>query len=79
MFLHSVSRRLLTANTVLKVNTLRCINIAFGSSETEIIDKWKQKFASENISEIESSIKHILGHVIGQKKVAIKISCVSLL
>lgn len=79
MFLHNVSRRLLTANTVLRVNTLRCINIAFGSSENEIIDKWKQKFASENISEIETSIKHILGHVIEQKEVAIIIPYVSLL
>ncbi|XP_055308117.1 MTRF1L release factor glutamine methyltransferase [Sitodiplosis mosellana] len=68
MFLHRVSRQLLTANTVFSVKTLRCLNIAFGRFETEIIDKWKQKFASENVSEIENSIKYILEHVIEQKE-----------
>lgn len=73
MFLQKVSRQLLTANTVLNVNTLRCLNIAniaLGKNETEIIEKWKQKFAKENIDEIESSIKHILDHVINKKEVS---------
>lgn len=65
MFLQKL--RLLTANALLHSNPLRCLNTAsLGASETEIIDKWKQKFASENISEIESSIKLILNHVIEQ-------------
>lgn len=68
MFLHRVSRQLLTSS-VFGVKTLRCLNIAFGSSESEIIDKWKQKFASENVSEIENSIKLIIRHVIEDKEV----------
>lgn len=72
MFLHRISRRLLASNTL---NTQRCLNIALGRSDTEIIDKWKQKFASENISEVESSIKHILDHVIEKKEVFKIIYC----
>lgn len=40
-----------------------------GSCENEVVEKWKQKFANENISEIESSIKHILDHIIGRNEV----------
>lgn len=66
MFLQKMSKRLYTANTLLNYNGLRCI--ASGSSETAMIDKWKQKFRSENISEIDNSIKHILEHVIHEQK-----------
>lgn len=69
MFLQKLSRRLLSATSVVNVNTLRTLNFALGRSETELIDKWKQKFAEENISEIDTSIKHILEHVIEKEKV----------
>lgn len=65
MFLRKL--RLLTANNAFfNASSSRCLNIALGTSETEIIDKWKKKFASENISEIDISIKHILNHVVAQ-------------
>lgn len=66
MFLQSVNR-LFSAKTLFSVKTLRCSNIAFGRSE--LIDKWMQKFASENISEPERSIRHILEHIVGQNQV----------
>lgn len=69
MFLQKLSKRLFTFNAILNASTLRCLNVALGSAESEIIDKWKRKFANEKISEIESSIKHILDHVLEQKKV----------
>lgn len=69
MFLRKGSRQL-TAN-ILNVNSLRCSNVALKKSE--IIYKWKQKFANENISEVDSSIKHILNFV--QKEVFIVIFC----
>lgn len=57
--------RLITGNAVMHLNSLRSLNIAaLGTCETEIIEKWKQKFASENISEPDESIKHILKYVI---------------
>lgn len=69
MFLHRLSRQLLIANNVFSVKSLRCLNIAFGRSETELIDKWKHKFASENVSEIENSIRYILEHIVEQNEV----------
>lgn len=62
MFLRKGSRSLFTAN-VLKTGAHRCSNVAQKNSETEIISKWKQKLANENISEVDSSIKHILNYV----------------
>lgn len=64
MFLLKVNKSLFRGNC-----QVRYLNLALGKSETEIIEKWKRKFASENISEIEESIKHILDHV--QKEVNI--------
>lgn len=64
MFLQKVSRRLITHAV-----PFRCLKIVSGKTETEIIDRWKQKFANENVSEIETSIKHILHHVIVKTKV----------
>ena len=69
MFLHRVSRQLLIANNVFSVKNLRCLNIALGRSETELIDKWKQKFQSENVSEIENSIRYILEHIVERNEV----------
>lgn len=67
MFLQRATSRLIMTNTVLNVNKLRSLDIALGKSETELIDKWKLKFANEKISEIDTSLKHILHHVIQQK------------
>lgn len=71
MFLQRLSNRLLSTSTVpvLNIQSLRALNVLLGKTETELVDKWKQKFAHENISEIETSIKHILDHVIGKDKV----------
>lgn len=69
MFLQKFSKRLLTAASFLNVNTVRTLNYALGRSESELIEKWKQKFADENISEIDTSIRHILEHVIEKDKV----------
>lgn len=66
MFLRKMfcCKRLLKTSVILNFNRLASSkNIALGSSENEIIEKWKKKFANENISEIESSIKHIMDHV----------------
>lgn len=63
-------KRLLTKCAVNSFNRLR-YSIVLGNSENEVVEKWKQKFANENISEIESSIKHILDHVIGRNEVEI--------
>lgn len=69
MLLQKLSSRLLSTIPVVNVNTLRTLNIALGKSETELIDKWKQKFAEEKIPEIDTSIKHILDHVAQKDKV----------
>lgn len=70
MFLNKMfcCKRLLKANVI-----LNCKNIGFGSSasrlhcaKNEIIEKWKKNFTNENISEIESSLKHLMDHVIGK-------------
>lgn len=63
MFLQKV--RILAGKAAFQTN-MRCLNIALGPSDSEFVEKWKKKFANENISEIESSIKHILNHVIEQ-------------
>lgn len=71
MFLQKLSKRLLSATTsVVNTHFLRTLNYALGRSETELIDKWKQKFAEENITEIDTSIQHILEHVIEKEKVS---------
>lgn len=69
MFLQKLSNRLLSTIPVVSVNALRTLNIVFGKSENELIEKWKQKFAEENISEVDVSIKHILDHVVQKDKV----------
>lgn len=71
MFLQKFSARLLLATNVIKKRTLCTLNYALGKPETEIIDKWKRKFVDENISEIDSSIRHILDHVIEKSQVSI--------
>lgn len=43
----------------------------FVSCENDIIEKWGKKFAEENVSEVESSIKHILNHIVGRNVVGI--------
>lgn len=48
-----------------------CRNVALRSSENEIVEKWGKKFAKENVSEIELSIKHIFNHVVGKSMVRI--------
>lgn len=54
---------------LLKVfNRLRSCDAALGSSENEVIEKWKKKFASESIPEIDSSIKWILKHITGKNE-----------
>lgn len=71
MFLQKFSTRLLLATNVINKSTLRTLNYAIGKPETEIIDKWKRKFADENISEIDSSIRHILDHIIERSQVSV--------
>lgn len=71
MFLQRFSTRLLLATNVVNKSTFRSLNYALGKPETEIIDKWKRKFADGNISEIDSSIRHILDHVIEKSQVRI--------
>lgn len=71
MFLQKLSNHLLVAKSAININSLRALSIAFGRTESELIDKWKQKLADENITEVEQSIKHILDHVVGKDKVAI--------
>lgn len=60
-------KRLLKTSVML--NSVSCKKIALGSSETEIFERWKKKFANENISEIDSSLRHILNHVTGKNTV----------
>lgn len=69
MFVSQLSLRLFRANFNVALNTVRCFNFALGKTESELIEKWKRKFASEQISEVDESIKHILNHV--QKEVDI--------
>lgn len=69
MFLKRVCNHILSTVTTVNANTVRALNIALGKSETELVNKWKQRFADENISEIEPSIRHILEHVIRKEKV----------
>lgn len=63
------SKRLLIKSVIKSINRLKSQGIVLGSSANEVVAKWKQKFANENISEIDSSIKHILDHVIGRNEV----------
>lgn len=63
-----------------RLNVVKCITKNFnrlrscgvlGSYENEVIEKWKKKFKYENISEIETSIKLILDHIVDKKEVKI--------
>lgn len=62
MFLKKLTERL-CVNQLQNNNFLRNY-----SAEPNIFDKWKVRFAEENISEIDSSIRNILGHVLGTRK-----------
>lgn len=53
-----LSKGIFKANALINLCVLRRF-----SSDIAIVDKWKRKLAGENISEIDSSIKHILDHV----------------
>lgn len=74
MFLKRVCNHILSTVSTVNVNTLRALNISLGKSETELVDKWKQRFADEKITEIDPSIRNILEHVIRKNKVNLTIS-----
>lgn len=69
MFLKKVCNHLLSTVSTVNVNTFRALNFALGKSDTELINKWKQRFADEKIPEIEPSIRNILEHVIRKEMV----------
>lgn len=69
MFLKRLCNHVLSTVPTVNVNAVRALNFTLGKSDTELVNKWKQRFADEKISEIEPSIRHLLEHVIKKEKV----------
>lgn len=69
MFLRQFTNKFLVpATSTLSKNLCRNINGILGTYESELIDKWKQKFAEENVPEIDTSVEQILQHIIEKDK-----------
>lgn len=43
------------------------------SSTSELLDKWKKRFETEEVSEVESSLRNILAHVLNVKLAVVKV------
>lgn len=44
-----------------------------GISTSALLDKWKQRFETEEVSDVESSLRNILAHVLNVKLAVIKV------
>lgn len=70
MFLRQINAKLRAVCVQSMQNALtRNISGTLDACESELIDKWKQKFESANIPEIDVSLEHILDHVLHKDKV----------
>lgn len=50
---------------------VRNLSGSYGTFESELIEKWKRKFEEEKVPEVETSLEHILEHVIDKEKVRV--------
>lgn len=70
MFLRQINTQLRAVCIQSMQNILsRNISGTLGSFESELIEKWKQKLESEKVPEIETSLEHILDHILEKEKV----------
>lgn len=70
MFLRQINTKLRTVCVQsLQNSLLRNVSGTVGSYESELIEKWKQKLEDEKVPEIETSLEHILDHILEKEKV----------
>lgn len=70
MFLRQINTKLRAACVQSMQSVLsRSIGGTLGSYESELIEKWKQKLENEKVPEIETSLEHILDHILEKEKV----------
>lgn len=70
MFLRQINTKLRTVCVASVQNYLsRNVSGSLGSYESDLVEKWKQKLESEKVPEIETSLGHILDHILETDKV----------
>lgn len=70
MFLRQINTKLRAVCVQSVQNYLsRNISGSLGSYESELVEKWKQKLENEKVPEIETSLGHILDHILETDKV----------
>lgn len=75
MFLRQINTKLRAVCVQSVQNYLsRNISGTLGSYESDLIAKWKQKLEEEKVPEIETSLEHILDHILEKEKVRIRVS-----
>lgn len=70
MFLRQINTKLRAVGVQSVQNYLtRHVSGTLGKFESELLEKWKQKLEDEKVPEIETSLEHILDHILEKEKV----------
>lgn len=78
MFLRRICSHLVSKAYAFNCNRPMCHKVTgiLGTYESDLLDKWKEKFTDLNVPEIDLSLEYILMHVLDKEKVSWRLSLV---